>query len=226
MNSERELVKPSDEENYVEAQRRLGWPDQVLPGYALARLDLPFRGLLATLDLTDTGGNRANLRASVRRLEGIGFSCVADGQRVQWQLIHVFNASKAAFSVLLNPQLAYPGVFKRGVAWVDLAEQRRLKSEPARQLHVWVSGWCSGGQRHIRFEKLLSHVWPGEPQSPAALRYRRKCLSDALDAMAGLPGWRISEDSYGVVSIAMPGRPSAGSRPPGSKSRRRKGGEA
>jgi hypothetical protein len=226
MQSEREYVRPSDGEDYTQALRRLGWPEQVLRGCVVAWLELPVRGLLASLGLTDTGSNRANLKASLRRLESMDFSCVVDGSRFRWRMLDVFEESKTSIHVLLNPQLTYPGVFKRGVAWVDLEEQRSLKSEPARQLHAWLSGWCSGGKRHIRFGNLLSHVWPDEPKSPDALRYRRKCLSDALDAIAGLPGWLVSEDSYGVVSITMPSRPSKGNRSPGSKTRRRKGGAA
>lgn len=92
--------------------------------------------------------------------------------------------------VALHPHVA-AAVIGGPATLVDMAAWRRLDSEVARRLLVWLSAWLRHGEtRTVGLDALAAHVWDGHADRKAAAK-RRKRLVDALASLDGLDGWAV-----------------------------------
>lgn len=89
--------------------------------------------------------------------------------------------------------------------FVDMHEQRKLKGEVSKRLHVWLSSWIKHGESNkIKLDLLIPHVW-GDECEKTKLRLRRLYLRETIKEINSLPGWKMEENrDTGVVTIKRP----------------------
>lgn len=100
--------------------------------------------------------------------------------------------------VLSEALLGYPATF------VDMREQRALKSDITKRLHVWLSCWLginhSHQERKVDMNHLIRHVW-GDVSTGETLYSRRTTLKKVLSEMNSLTGWECLLSASGSVVI-------------------------
>lgn len=159
----------------------------------------------------------ANLRAiqrSLMRLAAVTVFVIAPRGSVS---AHVLGWSGIAgdgkVRVALHPHVA-AAVIGGPATLIDMGAWRRLDSEVARRLLVWLSAWLGRGQtRTVGLDALAGHVWDGAADRKAAAK-RRKRLVEALAALDALDGWSVViADRKATIRRAASARwPAAASR--------------
>lgn len=165
----------------------------------LVGVEVTIPSLARGIGMTATGPNTEVVRNSVRRL--LRTTCEASlyypGSGSHWGTCSytllsavLTGEAPARVFVFLNPELSAGCVSRSGVNWINMREQRLLQSKPARRLHAWLSAWAFTGEvRKIKLETLLPHVWGTEECTASAKKSRIRTLKEAVQAIAGLPGW-------------------------------------
>jgi hypothetical protein len=104
--------------------------------------------------------------------------------------------------VALNPLIAY-AVMGGQYVYIDMAEVRALRSDPARLIHQRLCGWINPGKAgRIEIDTLCSYVWPIEG-SDNTMRSRRMKVRNALSELDGL-GWAVKEYAKNKWEIGRP----------------------
>ncbi len=122
------------------------------------------------------------------------------------------GASEGRCVIVVNPYLS--AVLANDPQWlwikVDLIERRALSSDIARLTHAWLCSWLRPGETQvIGREALGAHVWRMPAASPSRARARATELRLALQAIGGLPGWRVAptrRDQWAVRRRRDPGQ--------------------
>ncbi|EKD97012.1 MAG: DNA-binding protein-like protein [uncultured bacterium] len=88
--------------------------------------------------------------------------------------------------------------------FIDMREQRALKSDTTKRLHVWLSCWLginhSHQERKVDMNHLIRHVW-GDVSTGETLYSRRTALKKVLSEMNSLTGWECVLTASGSVVI-------------------------
>lgn len=195
----------STDPNQQEARTRLKL------AYDAARLDSLVIETSAN-ELTRTTGRKVNGQSAKRiveslmRMAEVSF-CICNTESpsspvFQSQLISVVE-SERLLHVGINPCLT-KAVCEQPSTYVDMREQRVLKSDITKRLHVWLSSWASptanGRDQRISMDKLISHIW-GDSTTGDALYARRKKLHAAIAELNGLASWSCVLNANDIVHV-------------------------
>ena len=161
-----------------------------------------------TIGLSKGGKTRNQIRESLYRLSGVTFIIYRgeDDTTQFWQanLISQLGGVNGKIIVAINPTLSRALVGGQSTL-VSMKEQRELKSDVTKRLHVWLTSWARAGiETKIHLDLLIPHVW-GNTAEGTALWSRRSSLRRALGELNSLHGWICVEDkASGIVLIKRP----------------------
>lgn len=160
------------------------------------------------MGITDAGKNYKQIKESLIRLSGVSFVIYKgdDVTTLFWQanlFSHIAGIEKRLV-VAINPMLGQALAGGQST-FVNMREQRELKSEVSKRLHVWLSSWIRHGQENkIQLDLLVPHIW-GDECERDKLRKRREYLRNALNEINSLVGWECIEDKISsFVTIKRP----------------------
>lgn len=201
-------VGPSDEVETMKAVR-----DALKLKYDASDLDVlvletTVNEICKVMGVTDAGNNYKHIKESLIRLSGVIFAIYKgdDVTTLFWQanlFSHTAGIDKRLV-IAINPMLS-KALAGGQSTFVDMKEQRELKSEVSKRLHVWLSSWIRhGAENKIQLDLLMPHVW-GDESETSKLRKRREYLRNALSEINSLAGWECSEDKESrFVTIKRP----------------------
>lgn len=201
-------VGPSDEVETMKAVR-----DALKLKYDASDLDVlvletTVNEIAKVMGITDAGNNYKQIKESLIRLSGVSFVIYKgdDVTTLFWQanlFSHIAGIDKRLV-IAINPMLS-KALAGGQSTFVDMREQRELKTEVSKRLHVWLSSWIRHGQENkIQLDLLVPHVW-GDESERDKLRKRREYLRNALGEINSLAGWECIEDkSSSFVTIKRP----------------------
>lgn len=123
---------------------------------------------------------------------------------IYWQSNLLSSAiSNRKILVGFNPVLS-KALLGNPATFIDMREQRALKSDTTKRLHVWLSCWLginhSHQERKVDMNHLIRHVW-GDVSTGETLYSRRTALKKVLSEMNTLTGWECLLTASGSVVI-------------------------
>lgn len=171
-------------------------------------LETTVNEIAQVMGVTDSGANFKQIKESLIRLSGVSFVIYKgdDVTSLFWQanlFSHMAGLDKK-IAIAINPMLS-KALAGGQSTFVDMREQRQLKSEVSKRLHVWLSSWIKHGESNkIKLDLLVPHIW-GDESEQNKLRKRRSYLRNALIEIDALSGWECAEDKCsGFVAIKRP----------------------
>lgn len=171
-------------------------------------LETTVNEITKVMGITDAGKNYKQIKESLIRLSGVSFVIYKgnDITTLFWQanlFSHIAGIDKRLV-IAINPMLS-KALGGGQSTFVDMREQRELKSEVSKRLHVWLSSWIRHGEQNkIQLSLLIPHIWGDEGENDK-LRKRREYLRNALDEINLLAGWECIEDKVSsFVTIKRP----------------------
>ena len=171
-------------------------------------LETTVNEIAQVMGVTDSGANFKQIKESLIRLSGVSFVIYKgdDVTSLFWQanlFSHMAGLDKR-IAIAINPMLS-KALAGGQSTFVDMREQRQLKSEVSKRLHVWLSSWIKHGESNkIKLDLLVPHIW-GDESEQNKLRKRRSYLRSALIELDALSGWECTEDKLsGFVTIKRP----------------------
>ncbi len=182
--------------------------DYEAKGLDVLVLETTVTELASTIGIAKSGANYKLIKDSLIRLAGVSFAIYRgeDTSSVFWSatLFSQLAGVNGKIIVGINPLLS-KALSGGQSTFISMVEQRKLKSEVSKRLHVWLSSWIrSGGENKIELDLLIPHVW-GTELSGGALRCRRQYLRKALKEINCLDGWNCVEDEKSKkVTIKKP----------------------
>lgn len=171
-------------------------------------LETTVNEIAKVMGVTDAGNNYKQIKESLIRLSGVSFVIYRgdDVTSLFWQanlFSHIAGIDKNLV-VAINPMLG-KALAGGQSTFVDMREQRDLKSEVSKRLHMWLSSWIrAGADNKIQLDLLIPHVW-GDECVKDKLRKRREYLRNALGEINSLDGWTCFEDKKSnFVTVKRP----------------------
>jgi hypothetical protein len=142
-----------------------------------------------------SGQAKTRIMDSLKRLSEVSFSIYRDAlpQVPFWEanLISII-VSDGEIRIGINPMLS-KATQEAPSTFIDMREQRALKSDVSKRLHLWLSSWIgtnhTTNERSINIDLLIPHIW-GDTCIGDALYGRRKMLKKAINEMNTLTGWK------------------------------------
>lgn len=117
------------------------------------------------------------------------------------------NGRSAEITFALNPGIADAVLNPNGqFTFLDLAEVRQLKSDPARLLHQHLCGFIDQGKsRVVGIGRMCDYVYAqdGEQLTAPGRAYRIGRIKAAMEELRGI-GWRVTEGDGGLWTIGRP----------------------
>lgn len=163
-------------------------------------LDTTLYEIAKTIGVTDGGENLKMIRNSLIKLSCVSF-LIYKGDNIGDTFFKSGLFSKLAgtdgrIHVGINPMLG-KALTGNQSTFVSMSEQRCLKSDITKRLHVWLSSWMRvGDERKIEIDKLVPHIWGENPESET-MRKRRYSIRKAIIELNNLSSWAASEkDGY------------------------------
>lgn len=171
--------------------------DYEAKGLDVLALETTLTEIASTIGITKTGGNYKLIKDSLIRLAGVSFAIYRGEERssVFWSatLFSQLAGVDGKIIVGINPLLS-KALSGGQSTFVSMVEQRKLKSDVSKRLHVWLSSWIRAGcENKVELDLLIPHIW-ATSLTGAALRSRRKYLRKALSEINDLEGWSCVED--------------------------------
>lgn len=104
----------------------------------------------------------------------------------------------------INPKLSQSLLTKKQATYIDMREQRVMKSDITKRLHVWLSCWVgvSGRKASVSLNKLIPHVW-GDAAVGDLLHSRRKKLRESIAELGKFAGWSITLTNDDQVHVCI-----------------------
>lgn len=153
------------------------------------------RHLAREIGSAEGGRDLKAIKDSVERMFGVTVFIQKGKKRLGTRLLSSYSSDEETgdLYVALNPRLAAAilgGSQASQYARIDLAEVRRLDSDPARLIHQRLSGWIDPGKAgDVTVETLSGYVWP-EEASKAQMRWRKAKVRAAVAEIEAV-GWRV-----------------------------------
>lgn len=149
------------------------------------------------LGVTDSGANLKNIKESLLRLSSVKFFICADDDESSafWKanLIGYTEGANGKIMISINPWLC-KALAGNQYTFVSMQEQRALRNEASKRLHLWLSSWIKNGKSgKIALDLLIPHVW-GDECEKDKLRKRREYLRKSLNEINALEKWACKED--------------------------------
>ncbi len=165
--------------------------------------------LLTEIGLTDGGDNIKSIKASLFRMSNITVGVTKGAKQASFHLMsYAFDDADGRLFVALNPRIAEAILGRRPHARIEMAEVRKLETDPARLMHQRLCGWIDPGKSgKAEIDTLCGYVWP-DMANDEAMKKRRQTARKALSELVAV-GWTISEYAKGKFEIGRPkARPS------------------
>jgi len=103
--------------------------------------------LLDEIGLCDSGENIKTLKASLLRMSNVTVLVTKGARQASFHLLSfAFDESDGRLFVALNPRIAEAVLGRRSYARIELAEVRKLVTDPARLMHQRLCGWIDPGK--------------------------------------------------------------------------------
>ncbi len=159
--------------------------------------------LACGIGLTRTGTNAQSVLHSLNRLAQVTMHRQmgergGDGNKGRSRFL-AFRCADDGVSITLPAEVSFFSCQHKGVAWVNMREQRSLPSKPAKRLHAWLTAWASPVERKtIGLDKLLVHVWGDLPPGPDVRKDRMRTLRKAIKEVGELKGWSCELSAEGM----------------------------
>lgn len=114
--------------------------------------------------------------------------------------------------VALNPLIARAIMGGQHIR-IDMAEVRKLQTDPSRLIHQRLCGWINPGKsRRADLDTLCSYVWPDRATNLNTIKKRRQTARKALAELAAV-GWKLDEYAKDKWEIWRSEAPNSGSAP-------------
>lgn len=168
--------------------------------------------LLAEIGLSDGGDNIRAAKASLLRMSNVTLIISSSNRLATVHLMsHTFDERDGALFVCLNPGIADAVLGRKPYSRIDLAEVRRLGSDPVRLIHQRLCGWIDPGKSgRVELDTVCGYIWP-EQANYEAMKKRRTAARTALSNLA-FAGWSVEEYAKGKWEICRPSAPSKDGR--------------
>jgi len=167
-----------------------------------------FRQLARELGYAEDGGSQfKTIRDCIERLWAVSVIVEKDGKRQGFRILsdYASDEREGKLFVALNPRLAEAIMGERPHSRINMAEVRRLKTDPARFIHQRLCGWIDLSKfGRVELDTLCGYVWPNEA-STETMKKRRQTVRRALTELSAI-GWTVKEYTKGKWEV---GRPSA-----------------
>lgn len=165
-----------------------------------------YRQLAREMGYGDIEGGAAfkAIRDCIERLWAVSVIVERGGARQGFRILaeYASNDADGRLFVALNPRLAGAILGETQHLRIDMAEVRKLNSDPARLMHQRLHWINAGGTKPVTLDTLCSYAWPDEC-APATMRQRRVVARKALTELADL-GWTVEEYAKGKFNISRP----------------------
>lgn len=160
--------------------------------------------LLAEIGLTNTGENIKGLKASLLRMANVTVLVTKKTRHASFHLLsYAFDEFDGRLFVALNPSIAEAVLGRRSYARIELAEVRKLESDPARLIHQRLCGWIDPGKSgKVELDTLCGYVWPSDA-NPEAMKKRRQAIRRAISELSDI-GWTVDEYTKAKFDIRRP----------------------
>ena len=126
-------------------------------------LETTISEMAQTIGISKSGANYKLIKESLIRLAGVSFAIYRgdDVSSVFWSatLFSQLAGVEGKIVVGINPLLS-KALSGGQSTFVSMVEQRKLKSEVSKRLHVWLSSWIrDGAENKIELDLLIPHIW-------------------------------------------------------------------
>lgn len=159
--------------------------------------------LLHEVGLSRSGQNIEAMRESLCRMANVTVIVRKGAREASFKLLsYGFDEDTGELLVALNPRLcgAILGTSKKYVH-IELAEVRRLASDPARLIHQRLCAWVDVGKTgDVKMETLIEYVWPDAATNPNTMKSRKSVVRRALAELRAL-AWSVDEYASGKFTI-------------------------
>jgi len=153
------------------------------------------RRLAREIGLAESGTNLKHIKDAIKRLFGVTVFVRQGNREIGTRLLSSYASDEETgdLYVALNPRLAAAILGRVPHARIDLAEARKLESDPARLIHQRLSGWIDPGKSgEATADTLSGYVWPEVAPTERATRARITKVRKAVREI-GATGWRVEE---------------------------------
>lgn len=159
--------------------------------------------IATTMGLAGNGQALKRIKESLDRLSKV-FLSIHRSETIVWQSKLLSSTlSNRKILVGFNPLLS-KALQGNPATFIDMREQRALKSDTTKRLHVWLSCWLginhSHQERKVDINNLIRHIW-GDVSTGETLYSRRTALKKVLSEMNSLTGWECVLTASGSVVI-------------------------
>jgi hypothetical protein len=160
--------------------------------------------LLAEIGLTDSGDNIKGIKASLFRMSNVTVGVTKGNRQASFHLMsYAFDETDGRLLVALNPRIAEAILGRRSHTRIEMAEVRKLETDPARLMHQRLCGWIDPGKSgKAELDTLCGYVWPDEANAET-MKKRRQSARKALAELVAV-GWTVSEYAKGKFEIGRP----------------------
>lgn len=198
------IVGPDEQlEHWLSARNGLQLSDNAVKdaGYGL---DTTHYEIARIMGLAKSGTNTQTIERSLNKLASVKIAIYKKlkPEDPPWASnLIAYRYQNDRLNIVLNPVLSQ-AVNKGPFSFINLAEQRQLKSEVSKRLHLWLTAWLpEGKQGKISIDKLIPHIWGDTIES--AHRTRKNRLRSALEELSKLKGWICAEceTTHNVIMI-------------------------
>lgn len=157
------------------------------------------------------------VRECIERLWKVSIIAQSGRKRLGFRLLSEYASDEqdGRLYVALNPLIARAIMGGPHVQHIriDMAEVRKLKTDPARLIHQRLCGWIDPGKSgRVELGTLRSYVWPDEATNPNTVKKRCQTARKALAELVPV-GWKLDEYAKGKWEIGRPKGCDNGARP-------------
>jgi len=166
---------------------------------------LSLRSLLHEVGMCSSSGkNIASAQASLKRLASVTVFVTRGATTASYHMLsYAVNKATGVLHVALNHRFAEAILGSKHVR-IDLAEVRKLKSDPARVIHQRLCGFVDiGCSRKVSVDTLCQYAWHEPAKSSASHRKRRERVRKAV-AEIGECGWIITRETAETYRFSRP----------------------
>lgn len=161
--------------------------------------------LLTETGLTDSGDNIKGIKASLFRMSNVTVGVTKGSRQASFHLMsYAFDEADGRLLVALNPRIAEAILGRRSHTRIEMAEVRKLETDPARLMHQRLCGWIDPGKSgKAELATLCGYVWPDMTDNENTMKTRRQTARKALAELAAV-GWAVNEYAKRKFEISRP----------------------
>jgi hypothetical protein len=166
---------------------------------------LSLRSLLHEVGMCSSSGkNISSAQASLKRLASVTVFVTKAAVTASYHMLsYAVDQTTGVLHVALNPRFAQ-AILGSKHARIDLAEVRKLRSDPARVIHQRLCGFVDiGSSRKVSVNTLCQYAWHDPANSSASHRKRRERVRKAV-AEIGECGWLVTQESSEIYRFIRP----------------------